>query len=79
MELRILKPVGGYGTFVAAAPRLFSLQVGDIADVEDEQARKWIGSGIAEPLSHRPDSAALRAPENAMHAAPRPRTQKARR
>lgn len=79
MLIRILKPLGGYGRFVQGAPQLFSLCAGDLAEVEESQARKWIASGIAAPAPSAPESAALAPASPAPRPAPRPRPRGAQR
>lgn len=79
MKVRVLKPVAGYGTFVQGSPRLFSLLPGDLAEVEDGQARQWIAGGIVAPAEEAPmpdPETAMRPPaHNAALPRPKPRPQ----
>ena len=43
----------------------WAFRPGQIAEIEDAQARKFIGSGLAAPVEREIETAVLEAPENA--------------
>ena len=47
--IRFKTGIAGYtAPFGTPGERLFGYEPGDVAEIEAEQARKWLGSGIAE-------------------------------